>query len=336
MIQFAHYREFSAAELRRLAPATDYEKTFICVMKSSQTRKLVIPSLLTSRNNTQDINSGASLGGLTLPNLFNIEIVGPGKISINRVTFCWLKLVEGKISYPLSNFIQGYYGDNIKKANPITQKLMITENQIHEIACSELRNEGDIKSSDRESYYTMSLYFSFIKRILYGIKNFQHGGTLIITPEEETTINSVSIKYGLNNNSTWRKQIEWVKQLRKNFNSNDTNKNLNEIHQDLIAFADFLAKLTAVDGAVLLTNKFHVLGFGVEIQIYNSSLSNITLFSNGHSETKSIESFGTRHRSAYRFCYQYPGTIVFIISQDGSLKAAMRINNELCVWLLSE
>lgn len=336
MLQFAHCREFSAAELQRLAPATNHDKTYICVMESNKNRELVIPSLLTSRTNMQDMDSGAALEGWGLPDLFNIEIIGPGKISISRGEFCWLKLVDGKISYPLGNFVRGRSDDTGENTNPITQRLRQTENQIHEIACAELLNEGDIECSDREHCFTMSLYFSFIQRILYGVKNIRHGGTLIITPDEEPIPALISIKYGLNNNSTWQKQVEWVKKLRKQMTGEAVWKELNEIHQDLIAFADFLAKLTAVDGAVLLTNKLRVLGFGVEIQIYNSTLSSISLYSNGKSEIISIEKFGTRHRSAYRFCYEYPGSIVFIMSQDGSLKTAMRIENELCVWLLSE
>ena len=46
----------------------------------------------------------------------------------------------------------------------------------------------------------------------------------------------------------------------------------------------------------------------------------------------SIENFGTRHRSAFRFCSNYDWAVAFIISQDGGIKVVKKVNDDVILW----
>src|SRR5207245_2108609 len=90
----------------------------------------------------------------------------------------------------------------------------------------------------------------------------------------------------------------------------------------------FIASLSKVDGALVITDRFRVLGFGAEIIAQSPTLKEISLAANPEAtETTniSIESYGTRHRSAFRFCSSYEDSLAFIVSTDGGIKATKRI-----------
>jgi DNA integrity scanning protein DisA with diadenylate cyclase activity len=59
----------------------------------------------------------------------------------------------------------------------------------------------------------------------------------------------------------------------------------------------------------------------------------ITDFKKNTGESKDIELFGTRHRSAFRFCSSFEDSIAFIVSQDGDIKVTKRVGSEVILWL---
>jgi hypothetical protein len=42
--------------------------------------------------------------------------------------------------------------------------------------------------------------------------------------------------------------------------------------------------------------------------------------------------FGTRHRSMMRYCAAVPGSVGFVVSQDGDVRAITRVRDDLVVW----
>src|SRR6185437_3041602 len=77
-------------------------------------------------------------------------------------------------------------------------------------------------------------------------------------------------------------------------------------------------------------------GFGVEIlgmrdvpEIYIASDNLAT----GQGLTKrDPQVYGTRHRSMMRFCAAHPGSIGFVVSQDGFVRAMTVFNGKLVMW----
>jgi DNA integrity scanning protein DisA with diadenylate cyclase activity len=95
-----------------------------------------------------------------------------------------------------------------------------------------------------------------------------------------------------------------------------------------------LAALSGVDGAVVLTDRLRLVGFGAELRA-SARLSGIYRARDSlaqERETISPESFGTRHRSAFRFCAQHARGCAFVHSQDGGMRAVKRIGEDVVYW----
>lgn len=89
---------------------------------------------------------------------------------------------------------------------------------------------------------------------------------------------------------------------------------------------DFVAQLTAVDGAVVLDNELGLLGAGVTIQTPDSALPREVVLEDPRAigeecRISSLASLGgNRHRSAICFCAQQAGlALALVASQDGDL-----------------
>jgi hypothetical protein len=91
-----------------------------------------------------------------------------------------------------------------------------------------------------------------------------------------------------------------------------------------------VARLGMVDGAILLTDRLRLLGFGAEVRV-QAAVQNVRRSDGSHS---SVEAFGTRHRSAFRFCLAYPAGIAVVCSQDGGVRLVRCIDHqvELVEW----
>ena len=90
---------------------------------------------------------------------------------------------------------------------------------------------------------------------------------------------------------------------------------------------DFVAQLTAVDGAVLLDDDLSVYGFGATIAT-DTKVPPVTSEHPGELGSKKpydLERRGNRHRSAVAFCAQQKGPVVaFVASQDGDFSIMTR------------
>jgi DNA integrity scanning protein DisA with diadenylate cyclase activity len=99
--------------------------------------------------------------------------------------------------------------------------------------------------------------------------------------------------------------------------------------------AKFIAGLTAVDGAVLLTDRLRLLGFGAEVLTEAKKVESVRAATSELADTFTevpISAFGTRHRSAFRFCSSLEPSVAFIMSQDGGVKAVRQVGRNLVMW----
>jgi hypothetical protein len=88
--------------------------------------------------------------------------------------------------------------------------------------------------------------------------------------------------------------------------------------------ADLVARLSAVDGALVVTSDLHVLGFGAEI-VLDAARAVSAYEVTGHAQRPGTwpevdsESFGMRHRSALRCVAVADHTAAFVVSQDSAV-----------------
>lgn len=95
-----------------------------------------------------------------------------------------------------------------------------------------------------------------------------------------------------------------------------------------------VARLTTLDGCVVLNHELGLLGVGAIIRILDDSdlPRCVTAMANVSADVPGSEfdfgKLGTRHRSAIWLCKYIPGTLVFVVSQDGTIRAFYSLNPE--------
>lgn len=97
-----------------------------------------------------------------------------------------------------------------------------------------------------------------------------------------------------------------------------------------------ISQLAAVDGALILNSELDVITWGATLRAA-SWTRKVLIGPDGRGvctgERFERERFGTRHNSAIDFAGSHPGSVVFVASQDGPIRAFLRTDDEtVSVW----
>jgi Probable sensor domain DACNV len=196
-----------------------------------------------------------------------------------------------------------------------------------------------------------------LRRILATVRSARHGGTLIIVPESRAEQvmregRHVTLKYEFLDETPRQRilalTIEIMNELARlhgppadqstvGWREYDAThlKPLLEMDQALFDVAHLVADLTHVDGAVLMTNRLELLGFGGEIAGGLPEVSMVARARNlagterDHVRTDRV---GTRHRSAYRLCQEIRDALAIVVSQDGGLRFIRWQDDAVTYW----
>jgi len=155
-----------------------------------------------------------------------------------------------------------------------------------------------------------------------------HGGTLLVTDEQHTpeglTLHSAFTSknaLSLLKDALELHEGSGAEPGMADAHAIHARSRLEEQHDDAL---DFVAQLSAVDGAVVLRTDLNLLGFGATISTPERSVPRHVTEAHpkdGRSRKVTIDKIGgNRHRSAICFCAQQKGTaLALVASQDGDL-----------------
>ena len=96
-----------------------------------------------------------------------------------------------------------------------------------------------------------------------------------------------------------------------------------------------LGRLTAIDGAVLLSRSLALVAFGVILPVRQQvGVVTATTRETRHDlRYDDLGSHGTRHRAAATYAAEHPGSVVFIASEDGHVSCLLREHSDTPVRL---
>lgn len=192
--------------------------------------------------------------------------------------------------------------------------------------------------SDRENYirfgHRQQKRHWFLIDIINKVMNHKHGGTLLFIPQQiseeifNESIKSMSYQPKGRYEYTERKLIKEENEIVFSDKTGTFNKSLPwSFGKD----ADFIAQITAVDGATILNKDFGVLAFGAKTKEKSKSKKTKDNFTNvwikepfenfNEHEEKLSELGGMRHQSTAQFIFDQREKDVFAIvaSEDGKV-----------------
>ena len=272
------------------------------------------------------------------PGLFQVSITGIGSLRVmtGLALIATLKQ-ESLITKHLNVFREGPVADIIKEMAEISNQFVLAYLNSKEIDVElEFLSNGKL------------IFSNTISRLLNKIRNYNHGGALLII--NSTAEKDLDIKYRLKydrlstaiggykiNKTSMNVESEYLDSEQPVSDKYRTLKSNDEfVAKELKGAIRFVASLSCVDGLVLLNRSFVVNGFGVVIKgltypknVYISS----TLIASERSLTeKNTEHYGTRHRTMFAYCFNHPGSLGFVISQDGDIRAITKVEDKLVMW----
>lgn len=336
----------SASNLVKIAKASDPRTSSFAVYPDSDAR-LLVWGLIDQQNRYHDFLNYDSSSGPERPGLFHADVVGPGHLA---VTIGYQKVAELRIDTLLGDTIDILHGGPIYRVllPGIASYLATVENRVPpEI----------LLSREESTSLLVSDWIESLCRLLLRVQSLRHGGALIMLPSP--SVDDLNVKYRIKYDRL-RTALEEHAYLsvQKTFAEDQIHELLDEdaddiptdLHLDESIYGFeleeteseingaiwFIALLTRVDGAVVLTPTLDVRGFGAEIT--DNEVPDQVAFATNQSASKrglrkaDYNHFGTRHRSMMRYCFKHPGSIGFVISQDGDVRVITRLHDRSVVW----
>lgn len=356
-IKFSKSRMFSVSEIVQLAPAVDPRQLLIGVRETPKVNKddsaqvLEIWGLVDAGHSWWEFIRGerlGSLGGSPPPDCLTVSIMSPGGLVVSHGGETIVSLEKGSLILPMSAVFD---------SGPVGEYLTDMYSEFHSDVCEHLESDRYDPENEDEDYPQRFLR-EFIERILLRIRDRRHGGTLLIVPDEWNISDSrlrdrLNIKYPVIDKGIWPLLVEYISLHRRYYDKllpawdvkTVSNKLFAEIQrlemdymeaEDLVRDrANLLASLANVDGSVVLTKKLCLVGFGAEVIAQSPALQQIRLADDPVSSSgnmRPITDYGTRHRSAVRFCSSHEGVLAFIVSQDGDTRVVRRVGADVVLW----
>ncbi len=334
---FTEPRRLTAREISKLALATSAETDAMWVSWSPD-QQLWLRGVLNLQADWPRWMRLLGEGMSGLPAGLNLRVTAPGCIAAYQGDWLIAELRSGRI--------ESHYGTSMMPVEGILPAAF------QGLAGLSLR-AGRPKPleawtcHDRE----VSLWFETVFWIVDAIQELQHGGTLLILPDGQLqqAPESIRLKYAFSSQSQQlrRSFIEVIEldhhlaeaaesflaALQSPEDRNGGNVNQRQLLRKLtkrthearvrhLRNAKFAGGLAGVDGAVVLTHTFDILGFGGEIRCEMPDHYHVEEYHHHSSDCGTacdIEQFGMRHRSALKLCASLPGATAFVLSQDGGV-----------------
>jgi hypothetical protein len=186
-----------------------------------------------------------------------------------------------------------------------------------------------------------------LRRVVATIRGVRHGGTLIFLPAERAQAlcedrQILSLKYRIHDEEPRRRLFSLTVQIMNELarlhlqpTTEDgapvgwseyeasADARLTALDEALFEAAHLVAMLAQVDGAVVMTDRLEIMGFGAEIAGALPEVDEVerSLDLQGTERlSEQTDRVGTRHRSAYRLSQHLHDALVIVVSQDGGVR----------------
>ena len=344
-IAFDSPRNFTVDELRRLSPAARYHRSLVGIGATPEGDPCIW-GIVQSGPRWLQATRGGRAASAPLPDLLVIRVTGPGRIFVARGSDTVAGLYGGRLTDGELDVFESRW-----LASRFTE-VRAEVTSLHLAAAREASHPWGEVDPD----LTRMLAQQMLKRLITTIRAEHHGGMVVVLPPDCAADLArgryLRVKYACEDGEPRRRyrtlilavmrvlgtaaafwpdagQAGWSSYRR--WNSPD----LSTLDEAIFEMATLIGALAGVDGAVVLTKRFEVMGFGGEIA---GDLPEVITVQRALDlegtlrETEVVDAMGTRHRAAYRLCAQFHEAVVIVISQDGGVRFVAWQDGAVTYW----
>lgn len=326
-------RRLTVSEMVRIAPAANPHQLLIGIYLN-EARELEIWGLIDSGLYWWGYERGERyrfLSGMP-PECLTVSSFQQGSLTISRGGATLVQLRHGRLLPPISPSFSGdAFGNYVR----------VIGEELYRQTRERLAAAGD-DGAHLDLDFVRQFLMSILQRILWRVQAARHGGTILILPDDWSPDNPawqevVQVKYLLDDPGSWpllvgamflnsRSGAREGRVAASAAEQQALRQQFDDAADLVLDRISLIASLATIDGAVVLDRRLRILGFGAELLARSPELTEV-LTPDAVEQRAPIEEFGTRHRSAVRFCYQQDQAIAFIVSQDGDIRIALRVGD---------
>ena len=348
-LEFVAPRPFDEDELRRLSPAAHFYRTLIGVREKND-GGLEIWGLVHSGPRWVSSAQGGRAYAPPLPPAPVVHARAPGRIEVFRGEEPVADLEGGDLSVSSVDVFSSTWLP--ASFAPVRAEIM----ELH----AEARERAPEPWAPLDGDLTRVIGQHVVRRVLSVLQDSHYGGTIVFVSPELTDRFSgenayVAFKHSFAADEPRRRFrtviVEMMNRLARIHGKGDaayypravgwkeyqqtSDEGIAELDEALFELAHLVAALASVDGAVVISKRFELLGFGGEIlgalPPVTTALRALDLEGERTVEV-STDGVGSRHRSAYRLCGALPGAVAIVVSHDGNARFITQSAGRVVYW----
>ncbi len=346
-LQFTRARPFTDHEIRRLSPAAKYHRALIGVRWDAEEARFVIWGLAQSGPRwLRSAHGGRGAAPSAPAHALVIRATGPGRLSLTVGDYSLAEIRGGRVGRSRLDVFESRW---------LPERFAGTRAELAAIH-DEARRAASSRWADLEPDVSRNVAQHMIRRVLATMRAAHHGGTMIFVPSACATQLAegsrwLHLKYAFADGEPRRRfrtlMLEVMAALAEEggaagrasvgFRDYDTSQSARVafLEEAIAELAQLIAALADVDGAVVMTERFELVGFGGEI---TGDLPQVDEVRRAfdlealETEIEPTDDVGTRHRSAYRLCAAVNEAIAMVVSQDGGVRVVTWHEGGVTYW----
>lgn len=340
-LRFLEPRPYDPETIRRLAPAARFHRSMIGVNERPGSRALETWGILHTGPAWLRAVQGGRGREPFMPPVLTLAMTGPGRIVVTRGLSTIARLSGGHVT---TGALDVFHSDWLHEVfAPLAKRLVEGQRAA--------RAARDLPPVEVDEDLVQMIAQHFVRRVVATIRVAHHGGTILFVPDEPDARRP--LERHLLANHLFRPdepRTRFVSLVRKVLDrlaeklphesigwreySESDDPDLVALDNAIFELAHEVAGFADVDGAVVLTQSFEILGFGAEIVGDLPEVSHVLRVTSveGDVVPEPVTMVGTRHRSVYRFCRAYPTSFATVISQDGTVRFVSGGERGVSVW----
>jgi len=339
---------FTPEELRRLAVAAKYHRALVGIRPDGDGRFVVWGMLQSGPGWLQVAQGGRGPAPAPPPSALVVRVLAPGRIAVGRGGMTLAELRGGTVGAPGMDVFQSKW----LPASFASSRAELSA--LHEEAHARAAAAGDPWAELGHDVFKL-VSQAMVRRFIAAMVAAHHGGTVVVVPpddaEHAVRETPLRLKYAFRDDEPRRRYRRIILSLMRAIARAGGAAGLERVDGETYAslrgaelaslqdaifeMSQLIAALTEVDGAVVMTKRFELLGFGAEIAGDLPDVQQVARALDLEAKDHLMEPVladGTRHRSAYRFCSRVRDAVAIVVSQDGGVRFVAMHDGEVTFW----
>ncbi|NUP12147.1 MAG: hypothetical protein HOW73_39375 [Polyangiaceae bacterium] len=340
-LKFTVPRPFAVHELRKLATAVKFPRSVIGAYVFED-RLLLWGMLHTGPRWLQTVRGGRG-GAPELPSVLLIHVNGPGNLVVNLGSRTLARLYAGELTIPMLDVFESQW---------LAQSFAPVRGEVAALYGADGEGKEGWPALDLELVRRIGQ--SFTRRIISTIRGARHGGTLLVVQpqclEDMCKRGLVELKYRFEDSEPRRRFRTLLSATLRQLGEEKRGKGSRigwedyeasttpataQLDEGIMEMAYLVSALADVDGLVVMTHRFELIGFG---GIISGKLEEVPMISQAldlEGATRieeQTDGMGTRHRAAYRLVASVHDAICIVVSQDGGVRFVRWHDGGVVYW----